>query len=144
MSIKKLRGDERGFTLIELLVVILIIGVLAEIAIPSFLDQSSKAHDISSISDLWTAQLAMDTYKTDHDSACGATVSDLVAIEPTLNQSPSLEVAACPGGNAGEWVVSVTTDATPPTAFTLTNNDGIDTRTCAPAGLGSCRAGGIW
>ena len=58
---------EKGFTLIELLVVILIIGILAAIAIPSFLNQKGKANDASAKELARTAQTTMETYATDHN-----------------------------------------------------------------------------
>jgi type IV pilus assembly protein PilA len=64
---------EGGFTLIELLVVIIIIGILAAIAIPVFLNQRKKAVDASIKSDLRTAATALETYFTDNQSYAAAT-----------------------------------------------------------------------
>jgi type IV pilus assembly protein PilA len=59
------RWREDGFTLIELLVVVIIIGVLAGIAIPSFLNQREKAWRTAAISDLRSAAVIMENFFDD-------------------------------------------------------------------------------
>ena len=61
--------DEGGFTLIELLVVILIIGILAAIAIPSFLSQKSKATASQAKELARTAETTAETYATDNNGS---------------------------------------------------------------------------
>src|ERR1700759_1546616 len=99
--LNKLRSraeDEKGFTLIELLVVILIIGILAAIAIPAFLNQKGKAYDSNAKSDARTAATAQETYFPDNNAYAGgpAGLASLVSIEPTLAQA----TPAAPGGEA--------------------------------------------
>lgn len=66
---KKNSGRENGFTLVELMVVMLIIGVLAAIAIPSFIASIKNAKEAVLKEDLHVLRNAIDSYTMDKAKA---------------------------------------------------------------------------
>jgi type IV pilus assembly protein PilA len=141
--------SEAGFTLVELLVVMLIIGLLAAIAIPSFFNQRDKANDASAKEDAHTAQVAMETYATDNNGGyTGATASGLAGIESALtnvNSDGRLAVTGTGGTGtpgADNYRITVTAKTTGNTFSVNRASSGALTYPCT--GDGGCPSGGTW
>jgi type IV pilus assembly protein PilA len=81
----ELKKDEKGFTLVELLVVVLIIGILAAIAIPFFLNQRQSAWEAQVTSDIDNAVTAAETFATSNNgSFTGLTAEGGPEVEESL------------------------------------------------------------
>jgi type IV pilus assembly protein PilA len=118
---RRLRArSEEGFTLIELLVVLLIVGVLAAIAIPVFLNQRKKAHDAATKADVSDLGKEIATYFVEGSGPVVLTtpVAGQIAITDgttystyarlTVGSRPPLTGASANLNNPQTWCVALT------------------------------------
>jgi type IV pilus assembly protein PilA len=105
--------EEEGFTLIELLVVVIIIGILAAIAIPVFLNQRENAWRSAVESDLRNAAMAVESFYTRQGQ-----YSQNATFENRTGDDPLWHAA-----NTGVWTANDT--APTGTIATVTVSDGV-------------------
>jgi type IV pilus assembly protein PilA len=127
------------------LVVILIIGILAAIAIPSFLNQQGKAKDAAAKELAHSEQIAIETYATDNNGDyTNATLAILNQYEPTIQIAPGNgnAYALAPTNLSPTGYTITATDASGTDRFSITRTNGVTTRTCTGTG-GGC-VNGTW
>ena len=96
---KLTRKNEEGFTLIELMIVIAIIGILAAIAIPNFINYRKRSYNTAANADIKNLYTASQAYFTDNPAGNTTTLSTYVNYG--FRQTSDVQVSIQAGSQGG-------------------------------------------
>ncbi len=137
---KSIEEKDQGFTLVELLVVMIIIGILAAIAIPVFLNQRAKARDTSTKADISTIGKEIATYYVDGTAAPtvaqAAIGGDVTAAGATIRVSTGTDVTDSTAGSivsSTSWCVEATNADGAQKVYSYSADKGLRSGGCAGA-----------
>lgn len=109
------RGARRGYSLIELLIVLVVVGLLATLAYPSYAAQVNKARRTDAMVALYEVQLAQERWR----SSNSAYADDLASLGLSASAAGRYRLAIS-GSSAGGYRVTATAGWSDAACTTLT------------------------
>ena len=131
---KAMAKKDSGFTLIELLVVIIIIGILAAIAIPTFLNQREKGWIAQSQSSLKNAATAAESYAVEKNGSYTGMTVTLLDSDQGYNPTAGVVLTMTPAADGNSYTLLADHDNLPAAKnYTYSSTTGLIAVAVAPA-----------
>jgi type II secretion system protein G len=132
MSQSRTRSGQRGFTLVELMVVVAILGILAAIAVPSYMNYVMRAKASEAVGFLAAIKSYQEAYRVENFQYCNASVTSAANWNPPAPSAAAMERPRAWNNAIGSWAQL---GARPPSPFLLFSYETLAGGPSVPANL---------